>query len=176
MKISAAAIAASLMLAAPSVQAQSADLTGTWVHTGTQQELVIRSVMEQRATYSMPGDFRPGGSTVISTRPVPTQVRRNMTLTIRPDGGFDWMSDKTYPESSSCSVTLRQQRAGRLTVSGTRGAFDIRQGSERASRSCNSNVTEVDRSNRTETYTISRSGSTLRVNDGTVTWVFTRSR
>ncbi|MFJ6024968.1 hypothetical protein ACIQC9_10285 [Brevundimonas sp. NPDC092305] len=176
MKISAAAIAASLLLAAPSVHAQTAELAGTWRHTGTQQELVIRSVMEQRTTYSMSGDFRPGGSTVISTRPVPTQVRRDMTLTIRPDGGFDWMSDKTYPESSSCNVTLRQQRAGILTVSGTRGAFDIRQGSERASRSCNSNVSQSDRSGRTENYTISRSGSTLRLNDGTVTWVFTRAR
>lgn len=164
------------LVGSPTAMAQSSNLAGTWVHTGTQQEMVIRSSIQQRSTYSMAGDFRPGGvpSSVISTRSVPTQVHREMLMTISPDGAFAWISEKTYPESSSCDVTLRQERAGQMSVSGARATLDIRQGSERASRSCNSNVSESDKSGRTETYTMTRSGSTLRVNDGTVTWIFTR--
>jgi len=174
--ITAAAFTAIALAVSSPAAAQTSSLAGNWEHEGTQQELVIRSVLEQRSTYSMAGDFRPGGvpSTVISTRSVPTQVRREMLLVIEEDGSFAWISEKTYAESSSCDVTLRQEKGGRMTLNGSSATLNIRLGTERASRTCNSNSNEVDRSNRTETYQITRSGSTLRVNDGTVTWVFTR--
>jgi len=176
MKSIAAAALFTALAFAPRAEAQAAGLVGGWVHEGTQQELVIRSSIQQRS-YSMPGDFSLGSttpSTVISTTPTPTRVRREMALIVREDGAFSWVTDKSYPESASCVVTLLQQKVGQVSMSGSRATFSISEGSEKASRSCNDRVTESDRSNRTETYTVTRSGSTLRVSDGTVTWVFTR--
>lgn len=161
-------------------QAQVGPLVGGWVHEGTQQELVIRSSIQQRA-YSMPGDFNLGGSagygsptnTVISTTPTPTQVTREMALIVQADGKFSWVTEKSYAESASCRVTVRQEKTGTVSVSGDRATFNIQRGLERASRSCNDRVSQSDRSNRTETYRITRSGRNLRINDGTVTWTFT---
>ena len=166
-------------LAAPA-SAQSSGIAGRWVHTGTQQELVIRSSIQQRA-YSMPGDFSMGGSMgagsptnmVISTTPTPTQVHREMALIVQADGTFSWITEKTYPESARCDVTVNQRKLGRVSVSGSDATFNIREGSDRSTRSCNGQSNESDRSGRSETYQVRRSGSTLRVSDGTVTWIFT---
>jgi len=174
-----AATAASLTIAS-TARAQSGDLAGQWVHEGTQQELVIRSSIQQRA-YSMPGDFSLGGSmgagsptnTVISTTPTPTQVHREMALIVREDGAFSWVTLKTYPESARCEVEIRQEKVGRVAVSGSQATFNIQDGFERASRSCNDRTSQSDRSGRTETYQVRRSGSTLRISDGTTTWTFT---
>ncbi|KQY80473.1 hypothetical protein [Brevundimonas sp. Root1423] len=174
----AATTAVAVLLAAPAAQAQSAGLTGNWVHEGTQSELVIRSSIQTRA-YSMPGDFSLGGTTpntVISTTPTPTQVRREMALIVQADGTFSWVTDKTYAEGASCNVTIRQEKTGRLSVQGSQATFSIARGLERASRSCNDRVTEVDRSGRTETYRVTRSGASLRISDGTATWTFTPYR
>lgn len=170
-----AAFAASLMSAGAAL-AQSADLAGEWVYAGDNQELVIRSSIQQRS-YAMPGDFSLGGGfpgTVISTTPTPTRVHREMALVIQPDGDFSWIVQKSYDESANCRVNVAQSKVGRLSPNGAQITFDIRRGSERASRSCNDRTSESDRSNRTETYRVTRSGSTLSVSDGTVTWRFRR--
>ena len=174
-----AAVAASLTLAS-AARAQSGDLAGQWVHEGTQQELVIRSSIQQRA-YSMPGDFSLGGSmgagsptnTVISTTPTPTQVHREMALIVKEAGAFSWVTEKTWPESSRCSVTVRQEKLGEVSVQGSQATFAIREGFDRSSRSCNDRTSQSDRSGRTEIYQVRRSGSTLRISDGTTTWTFT---
>lgn len=171
--VTATALFATLAFA-PGAEAQVSGLVGNWVHEGTQQELVIRSSIQTR-TYSMPGDFSFGGSTpntYISTTPTPTQVHRQMALIIREDGRFSWVTQKSYPESASCQVDVFQDKVGDMSLSGSRATLNISRGSERASRSCNDNVAESDRSNRSETYTITRSGRNLRVSDGTVTWTF----
>lgn len=176
----AAAVVAASFVAPLAVEAQVGPLVGGWVHEGTQQELVIRSSIQQRA-YSMPGDFNLGGSvgygsptnTVIATTPTPTQVTREMALIVQADGKFSWVTQKSYPESASCRVTVLQEKVGTVTVRGDSATFNIQRGSEKASRSCNDRVSESDRSNRTETYRITRSGRSLRINDGTVTWTFT---
>ncbi|RZJ18304.1 MAG: hypothetical protein EON91_05835 [Brevundimonas sp.] len=182
MKPSFAVIAVLASLAvAPRADAQATGLTGGWVHTGTQQELVIRSSIQFRS-YSMPGDFNMGGTfgagspsnTVISTTPTPTRVTREMALIVREDGRFSWITEKSYPESATCDVRVRQEKLGQVTMSGSSATFNITKGSERAGRSCNDEVSESDRSNQTETYRVTRSGSTLRISDGTVTWTFTR--
>jgi len=164
-----------VMLAAPAAQAQSTGLTGNWVHEGTQSELVIRSSIQTRS-YSMPGDFSLGGTTpntVISTTPTPTQVRREMALIVQADGTFSWVTDKTYAEGATCDVTIRQEKTGRLSVQGSQATFTIVNGLERATRSCNDRVSQSDRSGRTETYRVTRSGSSLRISDGSATWTFT---
>ena len=121
----------------------------------------------------MPGDFSLGGSmgagsptnTVISTTPTPTQVHREMALIVKEAGAFSWVTEKTWPESSRCSVTVRQEKLGEVSVQGSQATFAIREGFDRTSQS--------DRSGRTETYQVRRSGSTLRISDGTTTWTFT---
>lgn len=168
-------LAAGILSAFPAA-AQTGDLVGNWVYEGSNQELVIRSSIQQRS-YSMPGDFSLGGgfpNTVISTTPTPTMVRREMALIVQADGDFSWITQKSYDESASCRVTVSQTKAGRITASGSNVTFDIQRGSERAGRSCNNQSSESDRSNRSETYRVTRSGSTLSVSDGTVTWRFRR--
>lgn len=181
MKTLAAVTLFAALSVAPGAEAQVANLVGTWTHEGTQQELVIRSSIQFRP-YSLPGDFNLGGSvgagsatnTVIATQPTPTQVSREMALIIREDGAFSWVTKKSYAEGTSCQVELLQQNLGRVSVTGSEATFRTSEGSERASRSCNDRVTESDRAGRSETYRITRSGATLRVSDGTTTWVFRR--
>ncbi|MFJ6024313.1 hypothetical protein ACIQC9_06930 [Brevundimonas sp. NPDC092305] len=174
------ALAALAILAASPCAAQSGDLTGTWAHAGTQSELVIRSSIQQRG-YSMPGDFSVGGSMgpgsatnmVISTTPTPTMVRREMALIIQADGRFSWISEKSYAEGSSCRIQVRQDKLGRVSAAGSQVTFAIDRGSESATR-CNGQTSRSDRSGRSETYRLTRSGNQLRVSDGTVTWTFNR--
>lgn len=178
MNMFAAATTAVVLMTAPAAQAQNTGLTGNWVHEGTQSELVIRSSIQTR-TYSMPGDFSLGSTTpntVISTTPTPTQVRREMALIVQADGTFSWVTDRTYAEGATCDVTIRQEKTGRLSVQGSQATFSIARGLERTSRSCNDRVSQSDRSSRTETYRVTRSGSSLRISDGTATWTFTPYR
>ncbi|RZJ00014.1 MAG: hypothetical protein EON90_09240 [Brevundimonas sp.] len=165
-----------VLACAAAARAQSADLAGQWVYEGTNQELVIRSSIQQRS-YAMPGDFSFGGATpntVISTTPTPTRVHRRMALVIEADNDFSWITEKSYDESAQCRVNVTQRKVGRLSAAGAAVTFEIRQGSDRATRSCNDRVSESDRGDRSETYRVTRSGSTLSVNDGTVTWTFRR--
>lgn len=160
--------------AASTAVAQSSSLAGRWVHEGEQQELVIRSSIQQRV-YAMPGDFSLGSSTpstVISTTPTPTRVRRQMAIIVQSGGAFSWIAEKSYDESVSCRVTVHETRAGRFDLLGSEARFEITRGRSRSSRSCDNSIHEVEITPRVDTYHLARSGRRFSLSDGTVSWTF----
>ena len=170
----AAILATAAVSAGSQALAQSSDLTGQWVHEGEQQEIVIRSSIQQR-TYSAPGDFALGSATpttVVTTTPTPTQIRRQMALIVQPDGNFSWISEESYDESASCRVFVHQTKVGRLAVSASEARFTIERGNARSSRNCNDNVYDVDIIPRVDTYSLTRSGDGFTLDDGKVSWAF----
>jgi len=96
-----------------------------------------------------------------------------MGLLVMNDGTFTWRIEKVYAETPNCEVTFYQEKEGRMTVRGSTATFNVTTGLERTRWSCDSRLERRALPNRTETYQVSRSGSSIEISDGPLTWAFT---
>ena len=77
---------------------------------------------------------------------------------------------------AGCRVTTREEKMGRVQLSGGRATFAISGGSSSSEDSCNpSKSSSSSKGSGSESYDYSVSGSTLRISgSGGVNWVFSR--
>lgn len=178
-RITFAAAGLALFSIAGAALAQSAGHVGSWRHQGTQTELVLRSVIKHQpwgGGFNLGGSVGAGSATnaVIVNESVPMSVTRAMTLDIQPDGRFRWVTTKRQPKGEDCTVTIDQDRTGRVTVAGAQMSFNITGGTERSRESCNGRASQSEVSPRTETYPFRLSGGQLSLTSGGTTWTFRR--
>lgn len=164
---------AELQAAAAAVRA--ANLTGRWSQSSTGSELVWGPEIKFQAANAtvgfgtnLGGTFGAGSPTnttiVYSYKPV--QIRRTMTMDVRPDGSFHWVATQERRQGKCRNV--RQEKRGRVTVTGdqlTLVVVDARQ-------SCGGGAVERLEA-KPETFTLARTGQAFRLTaDKGVNWTF----
>ncbi len=131
-------------VASPAAAQVQASLTGRWVQSSSGQEFVLKPRIKL-TPYAAPGyGTNLGGSvgygsattTVVATEATPLHVERDMALTIAPDGKFTWTVNKRETETASCVRTVKQERHGRASASGSELVLAVSGGRETSSRSC----------------------------------------
>ena len=172
------AVVATSLAFAGMASGQSADLAGTWRHSGTQTELVVQPRIRLQPTLSPNYGTSLGGSvgygsmtsTTIVTEAAPVRVSRDMSLEIRSGGGATWRIEKRQP-GQGCEQTITQVKTGRITVAGTRLTFRMSEGSESVRSACAPTANrEIPAA--VEDYQVERRGRALALSSGGTTWVF----
>jgi|GEM_PF-629269 len=159
-------------------------MTGSWSQSSSVAELIMMpkvKVMPGSAPGigTAVGSMGSGGShvtTMIVNEYASVPVNRRMTLDVQSDGAFRWMITRSHTASGSCRITVREEKAGRLQMSGGQVTFAISGGSASSENSCKpSGDTSTTRGSSSESYDYSVAGSTLRIRgSGGVNWVFNR--
>lgn len=166
-------VQAELQAAAAAVRA--ANLTGRWSQSSTGSELVWGPEIKFQPVIStsgfgtnLGGTFGSGSATntTISYSFKPMQVRRTMTMDVRPDGSFHWVATQERRQGKCRNV--RQEKRGRVAVQGdqlTLVVVDARQ-------SCGGGAVERLEA-KPETFTLARQGAAFRLTaDKGVNWTF----
>jgi hypothetical protein len=155
-----------------------AGFAGSWTQSSNASELVLSPTIKQQPAMAtgygtnLGGTFGRGSpmNTVIVNELKPMNVKRNMNLQVSGDGSFRWKITKVQSEAT-CSKTFNQEKVGRITTSGNKLTFNITGGSDSFSgcgKSGSSNIRATS-----ETYTYTKSGSTLTLKGGGgVNWTF----
>jgi len=166
-------VQAELQAAAAAVR--TANLTGRWSQSSTGSELVWGPEIKFQPAIStsgfgtnLGGTFGAGSATnttiVYSFKPM--QVRRTMTMDVRPDGSFHWVATQERRQGKCRNV--RQEKRGRVAVQGdqlTLVVVDARQ-------SCGGGKVERLEA-KPETFTLARQGTAFRLTaDKGVNWTF----
>lgn len=158
---------------------QSADLTGSWRHSGSQTELVVQPQIRLQP-YVVPGyGTSLGGSvgygsatnTTIVTEAAPVRVTRNMSLEIRSGGGATWRIEKRQPAGRGCEQTISQVKTGRIALAGARLTFRVSEGTETVRSTCAAASSRAIPAS-VEEYQAERRGRSLALTSGGSTWVF----
>lgn len=164
---------AELQAAAAAVRA--ANLSGHWGQVSNGSELVWGPEIKFQPAIStsgfgtnLGGTFGAGSATnttiVYSYKPM--QVRRTMTLDIRPDGGFHWVS--TQERRQGKCRTVRQEKFGRVAMAGDQLTFVVSD----ARQSCGGGAFERLEA-KPEVFTLTRTGQAFRLTaDKGVNWTF----
>ena len=164
---------AELQTAAAAVRA--ANLSGRWSQSSTGSELVWGPEIKFQAANAttgfgtnLGGTFGAGSATnttiVYSYKPV--QIRRNMTLDVRPDGSFHWVA--TQERRQGKCRNIRQEKFGRVTMTGDQLTFVVSD----ARQSCGGGAPERLEA-KPETFTLARQGQAFRLTaDKGVNWTF----
>lgn len=108
------------------------DLTGSWSQQSRGQNLVLKPIVKLQPYGGSAYGTNLGGSvgsgsattTVVRPQPRPLQVKRSMSLTIAPDGGYVWTSTTERAEAT-CTVVTRRETRGRATVRNGEAVFQV---------------------------------------------------
>lgn len=116
------------------------------------------------------GTFGAGSATntTITYSYKPVQVRRTMSLDVRPDGGFHWTAVQERRQGKCRSV--RQEKFGRIRIEGDKLTFVVADGRQ----TCGGAPEALEAKD--ETYTLVRSGDGFRLTgERGVDWAFAPS-
>lgn len=161
-------------------------LSGSWSQRSSSSELAltpkIKIMPSIAATGLAIGTMGSGGSattTTIQNEYSSVQTDRAMQLTVRPDGGFNWVIEKSRAASASnpsCKIVTREEKIGVAQASGNQVRFQITGGTQSSRHTCDpSRASSSAKPASSETYTYAVAGSTLRISgSGGVNWVFNR--
>ncbi|MBN8943212.1 MAG: hypothetical protein J0H01_27150 [Rhizobiales bacterium] len=155
-------------------QGAAAPLAGFWAQHSSGPELVAVPAIRL-----VPNSGGSGLSPALRHETRPVTVDRTMSLEVRPDGTFRWRIDKTRAGSqsdASCRVATREEKLGRVQVSGSQLIVTITGGTASAADSCNparNQSSPVPPGE--ERYVVAIGGSSLRMTgSGGVDWTFAR--
>jgi hypothetical protein len=167
---SAAVALAFLGLATPaSAQSGPAAFAGSWSQRSSGPELVLTPQI-----WLAPGSRTP----TIQNQTSLVHVDRTMNLEIRPDGSFRWTIERSRVSaatSAKCHVVTREEKRGRLALSGDQATFAIAGGTKSNQDSCDSpQARSGPMSAGQEAYQVTVSGGRLRIVGSGVDWSFTR--
>lgn len=173
----ASALAASAYAGAPA---------GAWTQKSDVKELTAVSKLNispsRPAGGMVVGTLGSGASTTyttLQTEYVPLQTRRAMALVIRADGGFTWTIDKSRMASMQrpdCTVTIQEEKTGRVRVEGDKLVFDVTGGVQSSRDSCDpSKVSRGVKAPASESYSYRIAGGALILSGpGGINWTFNR--
>jgi hypothetical protein len=176
-----AACLSAAAISSPSGAQVQPKLMGKWVQFSSGQELVLKPRIKL-TPYAAPGyGTNLGGSvgygsattTVVATESTPLHVERNMALTIAPDGKFTWIVNKRETETASCVRTVKQERHGRVSASGSELVLAVNGGRETSSNNCGG-AGERAMPATTLRYRMQLTGNELVLTSGPDRWRFQR--
>lgn len=147
-------------------------LTGSWAQRSSSTESTLMPKLKL-----VP---RTGGAIGMETRSVmeytPVRVDRLMTLRIHSDGSYIWGIQLRRPFGQGCFMVTRQEKRGRLSVSGNNVTFASTDGIQNTINSCTGRSDSAPAPAMLETYAFSRSAGSLRLKgSGGIDWSFTGS-
>lgn len=162
-------------LATAATAARAAGVAGRWSQSSSGTELVWGPEIKIQPAIStsgfgtnLGGTFGGGSPTnttiVYSYKPV--QIRRAMTLDIRPDGAFHWVATQERRQGE-CRA-MRQEKFGRVAIEGDQLTFVVTD----ARQSCGGGRVKSFEP-KPETFTLARAGGGFRLTaDKGVNWSF----
>lgn len=157
-------------------------LAGDWMQTSSGPELTltpkVKIMPSMSATGLAIGTTGYGGSqttTVIQNEFSPVQTERSMSLSVRTDGGFSWVIDKSRAaDKPGCRVVTREEKTGTVRALDGRVTFQVTGGAQSSRDTCDASKASASiKAAGSETYTYALSGAGLKMSGpGGVDWVF----
>lgn len=163
-------------LTAAAQMVQAAGIAGGWSQSSSGVELVWGPEIKFQASSATTGFGTNFGGTFGAGSPTnttivysykPVQVKRTMSLDVRPDGTFHWTAVQERRQGKCRSV--RQEKFGRIRIEGDKLTFVVADGRQTCGGA--PEMMEV----KDETYTVDRSGGGFRLTgDRGINWAFAR--
>lgn len=157
-------------------------LAGTWTQKSSGPELTltpkIKIMPSMAATGFAIGTSGYGGSqttTTIQNDYSSIQTDRAMTLSVRTDGSFTWVIDKSRDSGKpGCKVVTREEKTGVVRAADGRATFQISGGSNSTRDTCDPAKTSASaKPASSETYSYAVSPAGLKISgSGGVNWAF----
>lgn len=159
-----------------------APLAGAWSQRSSGPELTltpkIKIMPSIAATGFAIGTSGVGGSqttTTIQNDYSSVQTDRAMTLSVRTDGAFTWVIDKSRASGKpGCKVVTREEKTGVVRAVDGRATFQISGGSQSSRDTCDPAKTSTSsKPASSETYSYAVSPAGLKISGpGGVDWAF----
>jgi hypothetical protein len=178
MKLVTLCTAAALMIGGAALADPASPLAGRWVQSSSGSELVLKPKIKLTPSYTASMGTSLGGSvgyasattTVLATEPTLTKVDRRMELTVQADGRFHWVVVREWADGA-CRRSVRQEKRGRLTLTGQTASFSTSEGQELSRNSCAAETRSAMKPMR-EDYAVARTAAGLRLTGAGTDWTF----